>query len=427
MNGFEAALPALAAAGLAIATLAATAAKACYDFSRSELEVYCRRRGQLELFGDILDDYEQVARAAEVLQIIGTVVFLTAVGWWAEASSRPEAGGWWLLAALGVGFLLLLVGTAWLPWSVARLCATPFLYHVWRPLWLVAMLLAPLAWGVRVLEAPLSRLVGRQHVADDEEEEFEDEIRSIVAEGLHDGVLAPDAREMIEGVIDLADGDVMDIMTPRSNVDAIDVDMQWPDVLDFVVESGRTRYPVYEEKLDHIIGVLYVKDLLPEWKTGHRPHLRDVLRKPSFVPTSKPLNAMLREFLRTRSHLAIVVDEYESLAGVVTIEDVLEEIVGEIVDESDKEQETEVRWIDDASAEVLGATHLFTINEKFGLELDDPDDYDTVAGLVISRLGRLPSVGETVEVEGARITVVEATRRRVERVRIELDEKSMDA
>jgi CBS domain containing-hemolysin-like protein len=280
----------------------------------------------------------------------------------------------------------------------------------------------PLTWGVILFESPLSRLVGRVQVEEDEEEAFEEEIRSIVTEGLYDGVLAPDAREMIEGVIELADGDVMDIMTPRSNIDAIDIDSPWPEILDLVIESGRTRYPVYEGQLDQIIGILYVKDLLAEYRRGHPRDLRELLRKPSFVPTTKPLNAMLQTFLRAHSHLAIVVDEYQSVAGVVTIEDVLEEIVGEIVDESDKEEENEVRWLSEDTAEVLGTTHVDTVNQEFGLELDEPDDYDTLAGLVISRLGRIPTVGESIQVDGVQFTVIEANRRRINRLLIERDE-----
>lgn len=428
MSSLEWTLFLTALGGLLLATFAATAAKSCYEFSRREMQVYCRRRNRLERFNQIMDHYEDVGRSAETLRILSAPCFFLALITWAadlEEATRFEIGP--LLFALAGGILVLLTGTAWLPWAVARLGATQFLFHAWKPLWWLSRLLMPLTWGVILFEAPLSRLVGRVQIEEDEEEAFEEEIRSIVTEGMYDGVLAPDAREMIEGVIELADGDVLDIMTPRSNIDAIDIDLPWPEILDLVIESGRTRYPVYEGKLDNIIGILYVKDLLAEYRRGHPRDLRELLRKPSFVPTTKPLNAMLQTFLRAHSHLAIVVDEYQSVAGVVTIEDVLEEIVGEIVDESDKEEENEIRWLSERTAEVLGTAHLDTVNQAFALELDEPDDYDTLAGLVISRLGRIPREGEAISVDGVQFTVIQANRRRIERLLVERDEPASES
>jgi CBS domain containing-hemolysin-like protein len=277
--------------------------------------------------------------------------------------------------------------------------------------------------GVKIVGALLRRLAGRPEEEEDEEEAFEDEIRSIVTEGLYDGVLEEEEREMIEGVIELGDTDVTDIMTPRSNIDALDVNLPWNEVLAFVVEAGRTRVPVYEESLDQILGILYVKDLLTELsisKNGDHKSLRDLVREAEFVPPTKPLDEMLQDFLRTRKHLAIVVDEYRSVAGVVTIEDVLEEIVGEIVDESDQDLEDEVQRIDERTAEVLGTLHVDVLNEELGLELSEPDEYDTVAGLVVSAMGRIPKPKESITVDGVKFTVLDSSRRRVSRIRVEI-------
>ena len=211
-------------------------------------------------------------------------------------------------------------------------------------------------------------------------------------------------------------------MTSRSNLDALDICLGWDEVQAFVVTAGRTRIPVYETSLDNVIGILYVKDLLKELSVSQsqpRKSLRELLRKPWFVPTTKPLDELLQDFLQTRNHLAVVVDEYTSVAGVVTIEDVLEEIVGEIVDESDYDEIEEFQQLDDRTAEVLGSIHLHVINDRLGLDLDEPDDYDTLAGLVISHFGRIPKAGETVRLEQARITVIEASRRHIKRLRVE--------
>ena len=279
----------------------------------------------------------------------------------------------------------------------------------------------PISAVTQFVEEFLRRLAARSEDEEDEEEAFEDEVLAIVTEGLHDGHLEADAREMIEGIMELGDADVADVMTPRSEIDALEVGMSWEAALKFVIEVGHTRIPVYQEKLDNVLGILFVKDLLSELsKVDHatRRPLQKLLREAWSVPTTRKLDDLLRDFLKTRNHLAIVVDEFTAVAGIVTIEDVIEEIVGEIVDETDQEQIGEIHAIDDTTVEILGRAHLTEINEQLGIDLPEPDDFDTIGGLVTSRLGHIPLVGETVDVDGVHITVVEASPRRVERVKL---------
>ncbi len=412
---------AVAIAGLLISGLAATSTRVLQDYSRRELQLYCQRRHRLDRFGEILDDDEQVLIAVSVLQVIGLVLLVLAGALWLYP--LPGSPGWKQFAAAATLASLVSVAVViWLPWAIERLWATPFIYHAWLPLKSVAWLLKPLTFGVAVADAMLRRLANRPESEEDEEEAFEDEIRSIVTEGLHDGLLEEDAIEMIEGVIELGDTDVSDIMTPRSNIDALDIDLSWPEVFKFVAEVGRTRIPVYERSLDNVVGVLYVKDLLHELPLkdgGPQRSLKDVIRPPWFVPKPKPLDEMLQEFKDTRNHLAIVVDEYRAVAGVVTIEDVLEEIVGEIVDESDKEQTDEIQLVDARTSEVLGTAHIDVVNHRLGLQLPEPEECDTIAGLFIRQLGRIPKPGESLAIDGAQITVLESSRRRVEKLRIE--------
>lgn len=413
--------------GLLITVFAATASKAIQAFSRRELEVYCRRRQRRDRFEQILEHYEQTELGLETLQIIGTSLLMLATALAATTAIGPSAAFQWpqFVGVLSVSCLMLLLVTTWIPEALVALWTAPFVFHSWPLLKKIATALWPLTLGVAVIGALLRRLAGRHEEVEDEEDAFEDEIRSIVTEGLYDGVLEKEEREMIEGVIELGDTDVTDIMTPRSNIDALDVHLPWNEMLAFVVAAGRTRIPVYEESLDRILGILYVKDLLTELSISqngeHRP-LRKLLREAEFVPPTKPLDEMLQDFLRTRKHLAIVVDEYRSVAGVVTIEDVLEEIVGEIVDESDRDQEEEVQKIDDRTAEVLGTLHVDVLNDELGLELSEPDEYDTVAGLVVSAMGRIPKPEEWVTVEGVKFTVLDSSRRRVSRLRVEIPE-----
>ena len=275
----------------------------------------------------------------------------------------------------------------------------------------------------------LRRLDGRA-AEPSEEEALEDEILSIVTEGQHDGLLEADVREMIAGVIELDDADVADIMTPRSKMDAIPVDTNWQNVLEFVVKMGRTRIPVYQDNLDDIAGVLYVKDLLAEQASEQdkpQQELRSLLREAWRVPKSMRLDELLQKFLHTRNHLAIVVDEFMHVVGLVTIEDVLEEIVGEIVDESDKEEVGEIHTISETIAEIYARAHLEEINEKLGTQLPEDQEYDTLGGFVLSEMGRIPKVGESLEWEGLRLTVLEANKRRVERMRLESQTKRKTA
>ena len=415
----------VAVAGLLVAGLAATATKVLHDYSRRELELYCQRRNRLDRFGEILDDDEQVLLAVDSLQVIGMVLLvLSGTVWYYETSGVGPPDWIHFISAVTLVSVLTTAVVIWIPMAIVQLWAAPFLYHFWKPLRLTSEVLKPLTSGVGIVGAVVRRLAGRPESEEDDEEAFEDEIRSIVTEGLHEGLLEEDAREMIEGVIELGDTDVSDIMTPRSNIDACDAELDWASALEFVVEAGRTRIPVYRDNLDNIVGVLYVKDLLRELSSNKsRTQLDELLRDPLVVPTTKPLDEMLQEFQQTHNHLAIVVDEYEAVAGVVTIEDVLEEIVGEIVDESDEELVDEIRALDDNTSDVLGTAHIDVVNDRLGLELPDPEECDTIAGLLIRQLGRIPKPGESVAIDGARITVTGVSRRRVETLRIE---KSME-
>jgi putative hemolysin len=223
--------------------------------------------------------------------------------------------------------------------------------------------------------------------------------------------------------MDLGDATVSQIMTPRTDMHMVQVDAPWDELISQAIESGHTRIPVYDKTRDDIVGILYVKDLLPELATGDaesRTPIRELLRKPLFVPETKAVDDLLQMFQQLRTHIAVVLDEYGGVSGLVTIEDVLEEIVGEIDDEYDPESVQEIERIDQDTVEALGRAHIDEINEALHLELPEDGDYDTIGGLVFSELGRIPQTGEAVVWQDkVRISVLEATRRRIDRVRIE--------
>ncbi|MEM8944968.1 MAG: hemolysin family protein [Planctomycetota bacterium] len=413
---------------LAATAIVSLGARALRNFSRHDLEEIASRRGQPDRFSEVLRLHETIALGVEMLGILSGALGIVTGSWWAaQRWGIAQSGSLSELLAISMGLgLVLAVAVSWLPWTVARMSAARFIFHTW-PLWQVlASLAAPLVWGARMVDIALHRVVGRAPRSVDEET-VEEEIRAIVTDGHRGGLLEEDAREMIEGVIELGDADVSEIMTPRTDMHMLSVDMPWDEMVADVIEAGHTRIPVFDENRDDIIGVLYSKDLLPELATGEegsRTPIRDLIRKPVFVPQTKPVDDLLQMFQQLRTHIAVVLDEYGGVSGLVTIEDVLEEIVGEIVDEYDDEAVQEIQLLDADTCEALGRAHVDEINEKMRLELPEDGEFDTIAGFVFTELGRVPLVGESlVWQDHVRIEVVDASRRRIERVRI----KRLDA
>lgn len=408
-------------AGLSLlaACLAAIGSRALRAFSRTDLQEVCEKRDRLDRFGEILRQHEMTALGVELIGAFAVALFAVSAFVWSEG--REESRTMLLLEAGGIGLLLALLRTA-APWAISRVFAEPFLYYTW-PVWrLVGALASPLRAGAKLIDAVLHRLAGRDASPPDEES-IGEEIRTIVTEGHREGLLEEDAREMIEGVIELGDADVSSIMTPRTDMHMLQVDLTWDELVADVVDLGHTRIPVFGESRDDLVGVLYVKDLIAELAkpdTTTRRSIRELARKPIFVPETKALDDLLTMFQQERTHIALVLDEYGGLAGLVTIEDVLEEIVGEIVDEYDEEVEEGVRDLGGGVLEAVGRTHVDEINELLGLGLPEDGDFDTIGGYVFSELGRVPVAGESVEHLGtARVTVLEASLRRIERVRVE--------
>ena len=390
-------------------------------FAGRSLEAYCRLKKNRERFGAVLDLQDAAMRSSEYLRMIGTVLFLIAgTGAIFVADQNPTMGRL-LTWGVGAGGLMMMVHV-WLPAAVTRFASHQVLYHTW-PFWrTLSFVLGPLAAPGDLVELVTRRLAGKEESEAEEEEILEDEIRTMVQAGEREGYFGQGVREMIHGVMSLHEDTVSHIMTPRSDVDAIDIQWDWHQVLDKVIEAGRTRFPVYEGTLDHVIGVLYVKDLLPFLQMEKAPDrpLREIMRAAWTVPVDRSVEMLLREFLNSRSHMAIVLDEFQQTAGVVTIEDALEEIVGEIVDESDTDEEHVVRVINDSTVEVDGRVMIDDLNEILGWELPERDDYETVAGYVLFHAGVIPESGQQLTIEDVEIEILKATNRKIESVRIQL-------
>ena len=246
------------------------------------------------------------------------------------------------------------------------------------------------------------------------------EIRLIVEQGSQQGVLEAEEEQMISAVMSLSDSKLHEVMVPRIDIVAIDQEATFDEAVEVVLKEGHSRTPLYRESVDHIVGILYAKDLLRLIAAGGpRPRLRDIMRPALFVPESQSVDDLLHELQRRKVHMAVVLDEYGGTAGLVTIEDLLEEIVGEIQDEFDEEEPMKVEIgpgevILDGRADIDDLTELVDP----ALELEDDEEYDTLGGFVYHRIGRVPVVGDAVVIEPFVITVIKVSGRRVGKVRV---------
>jgi len=235
------------------------------------------------------------------------------------------------------------------------------------------------------------------------------------------GLLGADVLAMVEGALQVSEMRVKDVMIPRAQMVMLDMDAPWEELLGTVIESAHSRFPVYRETRDEVDGILLAKDILPYLAAGAKEvfPIRDLMRPVVFIPESKRLNVLLREFRSSRNHMAVVVDEYGGVAGLVTIEDVLEQIVGEIDDEHDiEEEETVVKRHSATEFTVKALMSIEDFNETFGTEFAD-DEFDTVGGLLLKAFGHLPGRGESVTLDGIGFEVLSADGRRIHLVKID--------
>ena len=260
-----------------------------------------------------------------------------------------------------------------------------------------------------------------QTTANNEAEGNESELQALLDVGEQEGIIEENEGEMIQSIIRFSDRTVGEVMTPRTKIIAVEAATTLEAVRDLMIESKYSRLPVYQDKVDQIEGIIYVRDLLSYWATGETNKAAIELARPTyFVPESKPTDELLREMQKAKAQMAMVIDEYGGIAGLITLEDLIEEIVGEIEDEDEPEPqaaEVEISRQADKSYIVLGQVEVGKIEKIFDLELA-ADDFTTVAGLVINQLGHLPIVGESLDFQGLRFEVIEADERRVSRVKI---------
>jgi putative hemolysin len=245
----------------------------------------------------------------------------------------------------------------------------------------------------------------------------EDELKSLVDAGQQDGVLEQEEREMIYSIFQLGDTLAREIMVPRIDITALDVHTPFDQAVDSLLQSGNSRVPVYENSIDYILGVLYAKDLLRVWRQHDQlTSLRDLLRPAYFIPEAKKVDELMAEMQSQRVHMALVVDEYGGLAGLVTLEDIVEEIVGEIQDEFDRAEDLPYQEIGEGEYQFQGRVGLDDFNEIVGSSLPS-NEAETLGGFIFNRIGHVPAAGESVQVDNLLLTVTQVSGRRIRKVR----------
>jgi CBS domain containing-hemolysin-like protein len=287
------------------------------------------------------------------------------------------------------------------------------------PLMVFAWVATPFTWLLNHSAEAVLRAFRQKPVSAEENVHSADELRILVEQSEEGGVLERQDAALIEGVFEFSEKNAREVMTPRTDIDALDIETTLDEAVAVVVDTQRSRYPVFEESIDNIVGLVLAKDLIPVLRDRPaRFTIRAIMRPVHVVPGSREVEEVLADFKRLKEHMAVVLDEYGGTAGVVTMEDLLEEIVGEILDEYD---ETEVRVTEVPGSDVVlpGAMNIDELNERYGLTIAD-DEYSTIGGYIFGALGRLPVVGDRIQASHAVFTVLAMAGRRIESVAVDL-------
>jgi magnesium and cobalt exporter, CNNM family len=324
-----------------------------------------------------------------------------------------------LLAFLVITFLHVVVGEL-VPKGVALSYSERVALGVSAPVRLFFFVFKPLIWVLQRSSEGAQRAIGIDPKAMEGEAHSEAELKMLLEVSTEHGEIELDEREMLYKVFDFAEKEVADVMVPRPDVAGLSVDLDLEEAMAAMLESPYTRYPVYRESLDEIVGIVHVRDLvasLHNGSSGAASSLAELARPPYVVPENKDLGALLAEFRKANQHMAVVVDEYGATAGIVTLEDLLEEIVGDIEDEFDLPDES-VERLDERRIRIAGSFTIDDFNEEFGTALDD-EDFHTVGGYVFGHLGRAAEAGDEVRDNGLHFTVLETSGSRILRLEVE--------
>jgi putative hemolysin len=410
-------------------------------FSGSEMAVVAVRRGRLEqlikqgqasarIVGRLKEDADRFLATVQIgITLVSSLASAVSGGLAIEYiepllqhSGIAVVQEWSQTLALSVvvltiSYLSLVVGEL-VPKSLALRYPEPIACAVARPLDLLSRLLSVVVKLLTASSHFLLLLTVRGGKSSDASVS-EEEVKYLMREGAHKGIFDDTEQEFIHSVFAFADTTVRDVVTPRTEIQAVEVHTQSPQALHQMIESGFSRMPVYAEDLDHILGIVHIKELLRAQARGQAAELRDFLHPAHFVPDSMPISHLLKELQGQRAHMALVVNEFGTVIGLVTTEDLLEEIVGEIHDEFDGEEEQPIQELSPGVVIVDGGITLSELHEHHPLPVEETPAYRTIAGFLLARLGRIPNEGETILHEDYRLTIVAIEECRITKVKVE--------
>ncbi|MCG3128558.1 MAG: hypothetical protein CHACPFDD_03447 [Phycisphaerae bacterium] len=372
---------------------------------------------QQRFWFDWLDRHEN-----DALVVAGVLRFVAILGVMAtiQLAFQPTAqlaGARWFAVQFVACVALLFIFAIAIPNAAANVAGQPILARHLPVLRVLVIALWPVARMAALFDSMARHLSGRPAAAAADPEHHEQEILTAVSEGEIHGAVDQEDAEMIESVFELRETTVGEIVTPRTRIVALPVASSFEEVRQAVVRCGHSRIPVYDDSLDHIVGVVYAKDLL-RMRDDDPFDLRGIMRSVPYVPESKNVRDLLRELRQSKVHIAIVLDEYGGTAGLVTIEDIIEELVGEITDEYEPVQPQMIRRISTETVEVDARVPVSEVSQELGIELPEDAAYESMGGFVFAVLGRIPMAGEEFVHENLRFRIVDAEPRRINRMLI---------
>ena len=389
--------------------------------SRFKLQDALKEVSKEQLVDEMILNAEKLLLSCRFLQTISNaLLFLLIFAFFENKTQSPARISvyvWTFICAV----LLFSVCSVAIPHAWAKYSGEKLLSRTYHILIFFNYLSLPVLFFFNLYDDIVRRLAGIHDMTEEEtQEEKHDELLSAVEQSRVEGVVDEEELEMIENVLDLSETTAGEIITPRTEIVALDVNSSRDSVLSTIINAGHSRIPVYEGNIDKIIGLVYAKDLLSEvGQQSQSFRLQDKIREAYFVPETKPLRVLLHEFQTKKQHIAIVLDEYGGTAGIVTIEDILEELVGEIVDEYEKKPPASVRSINESTIEMDAKIYIDDLNSEYDFDLPEDEDYDTIGGFVFSHLGYIPKTGETFEYDHLRFKIASAETRKIKRIRIE--------
>lgn len=327
-----------------------------------------------------------------------------------------------LAIVTGIMTVLILIFGEITPKIMAKNNSKGFSKLVIGPMYYFGLLMKPIVKILMWTSILIGRILGVE-VKTENIMFTEEDLISFVNVGEAEGIIEEEEKEMIHSIVGLGETNAKEIMTPRTSMFAVEGNKTLDDIWEEMIEAGFSRIPVYEETIDNIIGVLYTKDVLNYLKAHSTDtQVKELVREAYYVPETKSIIEILQEFKSKKVHIALVLDEYGGIGGVLTIEDLLEEIVGEIRDEFDNEEEESIKEIDDNRYEVDAMLDIETINKSLNIDLPISEDYESLGGLIMSELGKIPAIGDIVDFEDVKLVVVEVEKMRVSKVEIQRGE-----